>query len=292
MNLSVIVPCYNAEATISMQLDALANQHWSEPWEVIVSNNGSTDGTRTVIERYQERYSHFRVVDAYDWQGSAHARNVGARFATGEALAFCDADDAVAPGWVEAIGEALAKHAFVASQMEWKKLNPPWTYRHCPKPQQDGLQVLWYPPYLPHAGGSGLGIKRSLHDTVGGFDESLPRLMDTDYCLRVQRLGVKLHFAPNAVVHVRHRDTVSGMFHQTRLWAKYNVLLYKRYCGPGERVVRPWVRHVYAWARIVRSLPQLRSSGGRIRWLRRLSWHVGSLQGSIRYLVPPPPLDL
>jgi glycosyltransferase involved in cell wall biosynthesis/predicted O-methyltransferase YrrM len=287
MRLSVIIPCLNAADTIATQLEALADQCWSEPWEVIVADNGSTDGTQAVVERYQKRFRNCRLVDASDRRGGAHARNVGARFAMGEALVFCDADDAVGQGWVRAIGEALAKYDFLASRKEWEKLNPPWLYRNHGRPQEDGLQVISYPPYLPHAGGSGLGVKRLVHEAVGGFDESLPRLMDTDYCFRIQRAGVKLHFVQEAVVHGRYRNTLRGIFHQSRLWAKYNVLMYKRYRQPAERLVQPWRRHADAWRRLVRSLPQLRSPDGRVRWIRRLGWQIGLLQGSIRYLVPP-----
>jgi glycosyltransferase involved in cell wall biosynthesis len=287
MRLSVIIPCLNAAQTIMMQLEALAGQCWSEPWEVIVADNGSTDDTLGVIGQFCARFHNIRIIDAADRRGSAHARNVGARSAMGEALAFCDADDVVAPGWVAAIGETLLKYDFVASRMEWEKLNPPWIHRNRGKPQQDGLQRVSYPPYLPHAGGSGLGVKHSLHDMVGGFDESLPRLMDTDYCFRIQRTGVKLHFVADAVVHVRQRDTFPDIFHQARLWAMYNILMYKRYRLPGERLVHPWRRHAYAWRGIIRSLPQIRSLEGRVQWIRRLGRQIGLLQGSIRYLVPP-----
>ena len=121
MNLSVIVPCLNAADTISVQLKALAGQHWSEPWEVIVSDNGSTDNTLEIVKQYAKQSSLFHVVDASHHRGRGVARNVGARHASGEALAFCDADDEVAPGWVAAIGEALRRHDFVASRFERKK---------------------------------------------------------------------------------------------------------------------------------------------------------------------------
>jgi glycosyltransferase involved in cell wall biosynthesis len=287
MRLSVIIPCLNAGKAIATQLEALASQCWSEPWEVIVADNGSTDETRAIAELYRERFGNLRVVDASDRRGSGHARNVGARLALGEALAFCDADDAVAPGWVAAIGEALAKYDFVASRMEGEKLNPSWNSHSRGKPQQEGLSVVRYPPYLPHAGGSGLGVKRSVHELVGGFDEFLPRLVDTDYCFRIQRAGVKLHFVSEAVIHIRYRDTLRGMFHQARLWAKHNVLMYKRYRLPGEKPVHPWREHAKNWRRLMQSLPQLRSPAGRARWIWRFGWQVGWLQGSIRYRVPP-----
>lgn len=70
---------------------------------------------------------------------------------------------------------------------------------------------------------------RVLHEAVGGFDESLPYLHDTDYCWRIQLAGTELHFVPEAVVHIRTRHTLPGIFRQARNWAEYNVLMYKRY---------------------------------------------------------------
>ena len=69
--------------------------------------------------------------------------------ASGDALVFVDADDEVAPGWLEAIGNALRVHDFVASRMDFEKLNTPaMAARMRIHPQRTGLQKLWYPPYL------------------------------------------------------------------------------------------------------------------------------------------------
>ena len=107
MKLSVIIPLFNDAEYIAIQLNALANQNWSEPWELIVSDNGSTDGSLRVVEQYRKRIPNLRIVDSSDMRGAAHARNVGATAALSDNLAFCDADDEVAPGWLKAMGEAL-----------------------------------------------------------------------------------------------------------------------------------------------------------------------------------------
>ena len=62
--------------------------------------------------------------------------------------------------------------------------------------QRDGLIPYTYPPFLPHAGGSSLGVKRALHEAIGGFDEDLPALEDTDYCWRIQLAGTPLVLVP------------------------------------------------------------------------------------------------
>ena len=289
MKLSVIIPSLNAADTIATQLEALASQRWSEPWEVIISDNGSTDKTLAIIERYGNRLLNLHVVDSSDRRGAAHARNVGAQAATGDALAFCDADDEVASDWVAAIGEALREYDLVASRFDIEKLNAPWVQKSRENPQIDGLQRLWYPPYLSHASGSGLGLKRSLHEAVGGFDESFCFLEETDYCLRIQLAGVKIHFVPDAVVYYRYRHTFGGIFHQGRHYATWNVLLYKTYWTPGVETSRPWKRYVSGWRSLLRRLLQIRDKGTLARWVWLLGWRVGLLQGSIRYRVPPVP---
>ena len=317
MKLSVIVPCYNEANTIATQLEALAKQAWSEPWEVIVSDNGSTDDSLAIVEQYRSKLPHLRIVDASTKRGAPHAINVGVQAATGDAVAVCDADDEVAPGWVAAIGEALARHDFVASRFDFTKLNEPWAvaarscgYGTCG--QENGLQKIGHPPYLPFAGGCGLGVKKSMHDAVGGHDESLPYFHDPEYCFKIQLLGVELHYVPEAVVHIRCHHTFKGIFHQARLWAAYGVTVYKKYKDVSHRnVSQPWRRYISSWrdfllifvkwgvvlsltplyftnrTAVLQHLPKPRSKGdiGVMVW--RLGCLIGQLQGSIKNWVPP-----
>jgi glycosyltransferase involved in cell wall biosynthesis len=286
MDLTVVIPCYNAAEHIGAQLSALSRQLCNPSWEVVVADNGSGDATIEVVHQYQQLLPGLHVVDASDRRGSAYARNVGAHFASGESLLFVDADDEVAPGYLAAISAALAEHDFVASRFEIAKLNPELAGAKLRNPQETGLQKIAYPPYLAHAGGSGLGIKREIHHRVGGFDESLPRLQDTDYCFRVQRLGIKLHFVASAVVHVRYSNKPAELFRQARLWAEYNELMYQRY-GHGVRMVHPWLYYVQTWRDLIRCVPRALKKETRAAWMKTLGTQIGLLQGAIRFRVPP-----
>ncbi len=245
--LSVVIPCLNAAATLATQLDALAGQSWPGEWEVIVADNGSTDGSRELAASYRDRLPGLRVVDASHRRGQAHARNAGAAAATGDALLFCDADDEVAPGWLAAMGRALALYEFVACRYDNERLNPAWVRRTHLNPQKDGLTRYDYPPYLPHAGGGGLGVLRRVHEEVGGFDESMPALEDTDYCWRIQRAGHPLVFAPDAVVNIRHRHDHGSIFRQGVSYGQHNVLIYKKYRALGMPRLG-WLPGLSRWA--------------------------------------------
>jgi glycosyltransferase involved in cell wall biosynthesis len=284
--LSVIIPFLNAAHTIAAQLEALVNQSWPEPWELLVADNGSQDDSIRIIQGYAARLPNLRVVDASDRPGAAHARNVGARHASASTLVFCDADDEVGENWLAAMAAALTVHDFVACRIDVAKLNRGWVQH----PQEYGLQELWYPPYLPVAGGCGLGVKRRLHEAVGGFDETMRGAVveDSDYCVRIQQQGVPLVFVHDAVLHYRTRQGTGMTFRQARRWAAENVLLYKRYRGE-ERVRRPWKRYWSGWPRLLRRFATARGEAELREAIGKLGWQLGLLLGSLKYRTTPVP---
>jgi len=287
-SLSVVIPCLNAAATLPGQLAALAAQRYEGDWEVIVADNGSTDSSRGIVESFRARLPRLTLVDAADRRGRAHARNAGAAAATGDALLFVDADDEVAPGYLAAMGAALAQHDFVACRYDSDTLNPAWARGTHSNPQRDGLSRYDYPDYLPHAGGGGLGIRRVIHQAVGGFDETMPALEDTDYCWRVQRAGHAFVFVPDAVVRIRHRHDLRGMFAQGWRTGRYNVLIYAKYrpLGMPRLGVLPGVLR---WGKLVLRTPLMwLTRAGRSRWAWQLGWRLGRLQGCLLYRVAAP----
>lgn len=287
VKLSVVIPCYNGEDTISAQLSALAKQNWSESWEVIVADNGSTDQSREVVESFLGEFTNLRIVDASARKGQPYALNVGARSSNGEFLAFCDADDEVGTDWLPAMGKALSQHDFVACRFEGKKLNSVFVQNVHRDTQQDGLQEIWYSPFLPHAGGGSLGVKRALFDSIGGFDETLPFLHDTDFCFRAQLAGTNIHFVSDAVAHIRHRATLEGNYRRCRNFAQYNVLLSKRYNGFNGNALRLWGNYLWVWLRLVGALPRIRNEKARFEWVRCYGQQIGRLRGILLYRAHP-----
>ncbi len=282
MKLSIVIPCYNAAATLGEQLEALARQNWSGAWEVIVADNGSTDDSLAIAARYAGRLP-LRIVDASARRGAGFAYAAGAAAATGDALLFCDADDVVGEGWLAAMAAALAVHDFVAAACDMEKLNEPWVRATRANTQKTGLQQYHYPPFLPHAGGSTLGVKRALFEAIGGFDQSLQHL-DTDLCWRLQLAGVRLHFVPEAVVHVRLRTSLRAIFRQALVWGEGNVALYRKYRPLGMPPLGRWA-WIPGWWALIRGLALWRTRGGRARWLWQFGWRLGRLRGSLRYRV-------
>ncbi|MFD4183535.1 glycosyltransferase family 2 protein, partial [Rhodococcus sp. NPDC058514] len=110
-------------------------------------------------------------VDSFGAAGRSHACNVGAAAARGEFVAFCDADDAVRPGWLTALAHAAQDFDAVGGAVETRTLNTPAvaSWRSLPTPEERFEDA----EYLPYAIGCNFGVWRSAFDTVGGFDESL-----------------------------------------------------------------------------------------------------------------------
>jgi glycosyltransferase involved in cell wall biosynthesis len=280
--LSVVIPCRDAEATLGEQLEAVAGQRWDRPWEVVLADNGSMDATLEIARRYEGRLPALRIVNAAGKPGAAHARNAGAAAARGSYLAFIDADDIVAPGWLAAVGAALDLHPFVACRYDSRTLNPGVHARTLLSPQDAGLMRYDYPDFLPHAGGGGLAVRREIHEAVGGFDETYPALEDTDYCWRVQLAGTPLVFAGEAVVRIRHKTKPLEIFRQGLAFGQYNVLIYRRYRDRGmpRLGIVPGLKR---WAGFLLRTPGTLLAGDWPRWLWQFGWRLGRLRGSLRY---------
>ena len=94
--LSVIVPCYNVEGYVERCIESLVHQDIdSDAYEVLLINDGSTDRTGTICDRYATQYPQIKVIHQPN-AGQAAARNTGLDHATGEYIFFVDSDDFIA----------------------------------------------------------------------------------------------------------------------------------------------------------------------------------------------------
>jgi GT2 family glycosyltransferase len=285
--LSVILLTRNGSATIGDQLEALAGQRSSRGWELLVVDNGSTDDTLEIVERYRDRVPGLRVVDASARSGTSYASNVGIAQARASAIAFCHDDDVVAEGWVEAMTEALAEHDVVGARLDVDALNPDWAVSFRGRPQSEEL-VRWdVPGYPPYVFGAALGTTRRMIDLVGGFDEDmLPSSEDMDYCWRAIAAGADLHFAGDAIVRYRYRGDWRSVYRQARGYGVGNVRLYKKHRALGlPSVAQPWRELARRWLILLKLVLLIRNRASLGKFVWTLGMRVGSLRESIRQRV-------
>jgi glycosyltransferase involved in cell wall biosynthesis len=278
VELSIVIPSRDVARQLPSQLDSLAVQESDVHWEVVVSDNGSTDATRDVALGFADRLD-IRVVDSSGEPGRAFACNEGARATRGQAVCFLDADDVVAPGYVQAMVEALRVHPFVAARVD-VGLNTGWVARTRDPFQHEGLLIVF--DYLPFGLGCTLGVRRKVFDSVGGFSSDVPFDEDVDFCWRVQQSGVPMAFVPGAVVRYRFRDSLWGLFSQTVHYGAGQVLLYRRHRSLGmPRRTRQMLRAEIS--RRVRTLLAVRDKGDLARWLHETGYLVGRVVGCVRW---------
>lgn len=226
VDVSVIIPVKNGEQWLGDQLAALAAQDFAGTWEVVVADNGSTDGTRQLVERMAADFpAPLRVADASTRPGISHARNSGAIASTGKLLAFCDCDDRVAQGWLDAAWRAHERGEVVAG------LN-----RERTEPQDPNSPVL--NPGAVIRGtridafiGCNFAVRRDAYFAVGGFDESLPPYGcdDIEFSVRIAKAGMDVVGAEDMVVYFRKTEGTRAILRKVYLSAKAEVVLWYRH---------------------------------------------------------------
>ena len=106
--LSVITPNFNDGATIEKQVDSIMSQDWDNIEQIIV-DDGSTDGSKEILEKLENKYDKLKVLYLDKNQGACVARNLGASHAKGKYLSFLPADAVLYPGvartWVTFLEE-------------------------------------------------------------------------------------------------------------------------------------------------------------------------------------------
>lgn len=290
--ISIILKVYNGEDTLAEALDSLVPQCVGHECEIILSDNGSTDRTREIFTEYSRRFAGvpMRIIDASQRRNKSYALNTGIREAQGERLLFLDADDTVAPGWLEAMARALVSAPLVAARIDAGPLNPEWIHAIRPNSQDRGLDTLSQEPFCVHAGGATLGFHRHVFEAVGDFDETMKCLEDTDFCIRAHLQGFTIAFVPNAVYNYRYRHTLEGIQSQARDYAQYLTLLRKRYANNSSLfVLRPWLS---LGLEFIHLGAEAAGAGERTlvdaaRFHQRLGAAKGELIGALAYRVAP-----
>lgn len=226
---SIVVPAHNAAATLGAQLEALGGQQLSQPWEIVLADNGSTDDTRGVAERWAQRAPRLRIIDAGARRGASAARNIGAGAARGTLLLFCDADDVVDADWADRMVSALADSALVGGVLENRRLR-----------QAGAASVSWeanaeirlhYWIRFEAASGSNLGIRRDVFESLGGFDESLITGEDVDLCWRAQLAGHSFGRVRDAIIHSRPRVGLRAIHRQAFTYGQGHRQLRHKYAA-------------------------------------------------------------
>jgi glycosyltransferase involved in cell wall biosynthesis len=207
---SIIIPCFNAERWVAETIDSCLAQTWGNR-EVIAVNDGSSDGSLAVLQRFESRG--FVVLDQPN-RGASAARNAGFRASRGGFIQFLDADDVLAPDKIErqmalfqarpeaqlVSGEwarftSLPSAAKFTAESNWKDLSA-----------TEFLQLYFETGAMMHP--AAWLARRSLFELSGPWDETLSLNDDGEFFARAMVRAGRIQFCQGARSY--YRSNLSG----------------------------------------------------------------------------------
>lgn len=245
----MIIPVRDGAQTLPACLDAMLGQ---EPaLELIVIDNGSRDGSRALAERHP---AVSRVVGERR-PGSYAARNAGLAVATGDVIAFTDADCTPCPGWLREGVEALVAGGadLVAGRVAPDVSADPTMWESFDAGHH--VDQRKYVETLGFGATANLFVRRTVLDAVGVFDAAMASGGDRELCRRATAAGFRLAYAPHARVSHRSRRTAGETWKLHRRLGAGLGQLHRRGLHP------PWWRDdqmllPLGWAAEITSSPQ------------------------------------
>ncbi|WP_407891391.1 glycosyltransferase [Lacticaseibacillus sp. N501-2] len=226
--ITIMIPAHNEEVMIESTIRYLFDQLNYDNFEILVMNDGSTDGTEDILQRLQGEYPRLRVITIEANKGKAHAFNIGMYFAKGEYILSNDADTVPEP-------DALMKYmnyfihdrdmntsavtANMDVQNRTKLICKSQTVEFSSivgviKRSQAAVNDSMY----AYSGANTMYRKRFLV-SVGGFRQNRAT-EDISIAWDHQMIGAVPRFAPNIVFHMNVPETIGDLFKQRKRWAQ------------------------------------------------------------------------
>jgi GT2 family glycosyltransferase len=221
---SVVICSYNGARVIRDCCAGLRELDYPN-YEVIVVDDGSTDGTGDIARSYG-----FRVI-ATPNQGLSIARNVGMKAATGEIVAYLDDDARPDPQWLTYLASTFMSTDYAG--VGGPNIPPAGDglIADCVAHAPGGpIHVLLSDREAEHIPGCNMAFRKACLEAIGGFD---PRFRvagdDVDVCWRLQEQGKKLGFHPAAVVWHHRRNSFRAYWRQQRGYGRAEALLERKW---------------------------------------------------------------
>ena len=266
--ISLVIPTVNEGENLSMTIGSI-QETITGTYEIIVVDNGSTDGSTEFIEQKDD--PHIRLLNTGERLGVAGARNYGAAFAEGTILIFIDAHMLFPQHWLTPILDVLHEeqvelvvpavsawgnpHA-IGYGISWKgeRLEPSWLGKQSSDPYS-----------VPLAGGCFQAFRREFFYEIGGYDPGMTNFgsEDLEMCLRIWLLGYQVKIVPQVDISHRFRRTAPYSFGWLDISYNFLRLIYGHFSE--QRIERVIAAHA--------ATPDLEEALRRVKisdiWLRR-----------------------
>lgn len=255
---SIVVPSYNMAGYLAETIDSVLSQDYPEI-EVIVLDDGSTDGTRAVLEKYSGRI----YCESQQNMGQVETLTRGWRLAKGDILGFISADDCLLPGAVTKAVETL-------------RTNPDAVLTYCDFVLIDGqsrvIRTVRTPDYdydemvlkFVCPPGPGAFFRRSAYERAGTLNKAARVMLDYDYWVRLGLVGPFVRI-PEALAAYRIHETSQTFAGFDEIKAAEPVDIISRLYASGALPQRLQARKNEALANAYLVSSQLNFRAGRVR---------------------------
>ena len=238
-SLSLMIPAHNEELVIEKTIRTiLASDYPQAKLEIIVLNDGSTDGTATILDRLAGEFKCLRPIHipkGEGGKGKAAVLNRGLKLARHRMIAIFDADNQPQPSSLRylasqfeldpSLGAALGKFRTLNRNKNWltrfiniEGLSFQWIV-------QAGRWKLLKVATLP---GTNFIVRKEVLDEVGGWDEQA-LTEDAELSLRILEAGYRIKFVPYAVTWEQEPEDLATWFRQRTRWARGNFYLMRKF---------------------------------------------------------------
>lgn len=229
-SVSVVIPCYNAEKSIIRTLEALDRQT-ARGFEVVIVDDGSADGTVSVVRSYKPR-NYRLVVLAERHRGPAAQRNRGVEKAAGSIILFTDSDCVPDKSWFSEMIRLFEDESVVGVSGTYRTLNTDKIIarfegyeiekRHLRLARQERIDFV---------GSFSAGYRKNIFRKFGGFSTEFKTAdaEDPELSFKIAEAGNKMVFSPKAVVAHPHVSTFGKFWKQKFSRGYWRVLLYRKH---------------------------------------------------------------
>ncbi len=225
LDVSVIIPTFNGGSRIGNCLTALLAQTELRKAEILVVNDGSTDNTVDVVQRY----SFVRLISQANG-GPAKARNRAAAEASGNVIVFTDDDCVPAPGWLDAMLAPFEDSQIVATKGAYRTQQKSLIARFVQIEYESKYRVMAVFPFIDFVDTYAAAFRRDRFLEMGGYDTSFPVACaeDVELSYRMSARGWKMKFVPEAIVYHTHAATLASYLRKKYKFAYWRMLAVRK----------------------------------------------------------------
>ena len=254
---SVVICAYNAADTLDDCLDSLGRLNYPD-FEVIVVNDGSRDATGDIARRYP-----VRLIEVPNG-GLSAARNIGLSAATGEIVAYTDADVRVDRDWLTYLVQPFLTSDVVGSGgPNVVPPDDPFVAQCVARAPGGPTQVLLDDRIAEHVPGCNMAFRREALLAINGFNPVYLRAGDdVDICWRLQAKKQRIGFSPSALVWHHHRSSIKAYWRQQVGYGEGEAWLDAHHPEKFAHGTMLWHGRIYSPLPFIRSLSQRRVNSG------------------------------